>query len=119
MRLAFFVWLFSATAGVSAEWTLRAGDTLLSAPELRDMAGRTLVFYDDGQSKYSAGGSYSYTYSPVNGGGTAFGTYHIAEDGSICTAFQNGLTRCDLFVHSGSRLVLINEKGERYPVRPD
>ncbi|TMV03736.1 hypothetical protein FGK63_18885 [Ruegeria sediminis] len=102
----------------AAEWETRPGDVPLDKAELDALAGQTLTFYDDGQSRYSAGGGYSYTYSAANGGGTAFGTYHIAEDGSVCTEFRNGFTRCDLFVRSGGRLILINEKGERYPVRP-
>ncbi len=114
--LTLFV-LFSAGTAQAADWNLRAGDEPLARDALNGLAGRTLTFYDDGQSRYSAGGSYSYTYSKENGGGTAFGTYHIAEDGSICTEFRNGFSRCDLFVHSKGRLVLIDEKGNRYPVR--
>ncbi|MEX0318478.1 MAG: hypothetical protein AB3N21_11035 [Ruegeria sp.] len=108
-----------ATPLAAADWSLRQDDVPLSRAELEALEGRTLTFYDDGQSRYLADGAYTYTYSAKNGGGTAFGTYRIAEDGSICTEFQNGFSRCDLYVHSGERLVLINEKGERYPVRPE
>ena len=109
-----------AAGPVSAEgWALRPGDIPLGRDELAALAGRTLTFYDGGQSRYSAGGAYSFTYSAENGGGTAFGTYRIAEDGSICVDFRNGFSRCDLYVRNGDRLILINEKGERYPVRPD
>ncbi len=103
----------------AGEWPLRQGDVPLSSDELDALAGQTLTFYDDGQSRYSAGGAYSYTYSAANGGGTAYGTYHVASDGSVCTDFRNGFSRCDLYVRSGGRLILINEKGERYPVRPN
>ncbi|UWR07738.1 MULTISPECIES: hypothetical protein [Ruegeria] len=103
----------------AAEWAVRPGDIPLSPAELNALAGRTLTFYDDGQSKYSAGGAYSYTYSAVNGGGTAFGTYRIAADGSICVQYRNGFDRCDLYVRNNGRLILITEKGERYPVRPE
>ncbi len=98
---------------------MRDGDVPLTQAELGALEGRVLTFYDDGQSLYSAGGAYSYTYAADNGGGTAFGTFAVAADGSICTDFRNGFRRCDLFVHSSGRLVLINEKGERYPVRPE
>ncbi|MCU9838654.1 META domain-containing protein [Ruegeria sp. WL0004] len=108
-----------ATPVMATEWRLKEGDRPLNAAELEALAGRTLTFYDDGRSTYSAGGSFSYTYSLANGGGTAFGTYHIAEDGSICTRFRNGLGRCDLYVLNGTRMLLITEKGERYPVRPE
>ncbi|MEM7318825.1 MAG: hypothetical protein AAF408_07360 [Pseudomonadota bacterium] len=101
----------------AADWELRPGDVPLSPDELSALAGETLVFFDDGQSKYSAGGAYSYTYSAANGGGTAYGTYRVAEDGSICTEFRNGASRCDLYVRDGNRLVLIDEKGQRFPVR--
>ncbi|NDW43753.1 hypothetical protein [Ruegeria sp. PrR005] len=108
-----------ATPLMATEWRLKEGDRPLNAAELEALAGRTLTFYDDGRSTYSAGGSFSYSYSPANGGGTAFGTYTITEDGSICTLFRNGLSRCDLYVWNGTRLLLITEKGERYPVRPE
>ncbi len=110
--------IVSAAPAVAGEWLLRPGDVPLNNAELADLAGQTLTFYDDGKSSYSAGGSYSYTYSAANGGGTAFGIYRIAPDGSVCTDFRNGLSRCDLYVRSGDRLILIDEKGERYPVRP-
>lgn len=78
--------------------------------------GQTLTFFDDGQSKFSAGGAYSYTYA--NGGGTAFGAYEVGEDGTVCIAFRNGFGRCDRYVESGGRVVMLTEKGERFPVRP-
>ena len=104
---------------LAAEWTLRPGDTPFTAHDAVTLEGRTLTFYDDGRSTYEADGVYSYTYAPVNGGGTAWGDYSVMPDGSICIAFRNGLARCDLYVRSGDRLVLITEAGERYPVRPD
>jgi hypothetical protein len=103
---------------LAADWALRAGDEPLDRAALDALAGQTLTFYDDGRSMYSAGGSYSYTYSQANGGGTAFGTYRLAKDGSVCVAFRNGFSRCDLYVRNGDRLILITEAGERYPVRP-
>ncbi len=98
----------------AAEWPTKPGDVPLTPEELEALAGRTLTFYDDGQSKYSAGGAYSYTYAS---GESAFGTYSIAGDGSVCIAYRNGFSRCDLYVRSGERLILIDEKGDRYPVR--
>ncbi len=108
--------LFAATPLTAAEWPTKPGDVPLSEQELEALAGRTLTFYDDGQAAFSAGGAYSYTYA---GGASAFGTYSIAEDGSICIAYRNGFSRCDLYVRSGERLILIDEKGDRYPVRPE
>lgn len=108
--------MFVATPLWAAEWLTKPGDVPLNPQELDGLAGRTLTFYDDGQSKFSAGGAYSYTYAS---GESAFGTYSIAEDGSVCIQYRNGLGRCDLFVRSSDRLILINAKGERYPVRPE
>ena len=104
-----------ATPGFAADWPLRDGDVPLDPAAIDALAGRTLTFYDDGQSRYSAGGSYSYTYSS---GDSAFGTYDVADDGSICVTFRNGFGRCDLYVQNNGRLILITEDGERYPVRP-
>ncbi|WP_170469466.1 hypothetical protein [Ruegeria arenilitoris] len=108
--------LLAASPVSAAEWPTKPGDTRLTPDELDALAGRTLTFYDDGQAKFSAGGAYSYTYAS---GDAAFGTYSIAEDGSVCIAYRNGFSRCDLYVRSGERLILIDEKGDRYPVRPD
>ncbi len=96
-------------------WITRSGDEVYDPDQLE---GQTLTFYDDGQSRYAAGGSYSYTYSAVNGGGTAYGTYRVVEDGSVCVDFRNGFARCDLYVLNNGRLILITEDGQRYPVRP-
>lgn len=112
--------LFAAMLGIGAPvwadgWRLRDRDQRLTPQELIDLtSGQTLRFYDDGQSTYSVGGSYSYTYA---GGRTAFGQFDLAADGSVCVTFRNGIGRCDLFVHNGERLVLITQKGERFPVR--
>jgi hypothetical protein len=119
-RLLALSLLLASPALLNAQdWGLRAGDQPLSSAQMRDLTGRTLTFYDDGVSKYSAGGSYSYTYGPQNGGGTAFGTFEFNEDGSVCTAFRNGFSRCDLLVMNAGRMILITETGDRFPIRPD
>ncbi|MGV6849752.1 MAG: hypothetical protein ACWA5A_15365 [Marinibacterium sp.] len=108
-----------ASAAIAGEWRLRSGDVPLDPAETRDLANRgDIVFYDDGRSRYFADGRYSYTYSAKNGGGTALGTYAIQDDGSVCVQYPNGFDRCDLYVRSGDRLVLITEDGTRFPVRP-
>ncbi len=108
--------LIFASSANAADWPTKTGDMPLTPAELNALAGQTLTFYDDGQAKFSTGGAYSYTYAS---GDSAFGTYSIAEDGSVCIAYRNGFSRCDLYVRSGERLILIDEKGDRYPVRPD
>ncbi|NOC47128.1 MULTISPECIES: hypothetical protein [unclassified Ruegeria] len=106
--------LIAAGPVFAADWPVKTGDTPLTAAELDALAGQTLTFFDDGQAKFSAGGAYSYTYAS---GDSAFGTYAIADDGSVCIAYRNGFSRCDLYVRNGDRLILIDEKGDRYPVR--
>lgn len=118
-RLFLILSTFVATPLWAAEWATKPGDVPLNQQELAALEGQTLTFYDDGQSRFSAGGAYSYTYSAINGGGTAYGTFSIADDGSVCIQYRNGFSRCDLYVRSGERLILIDEKGDRYPVRPE
>lgn len=102
---------------LSQDWALRDSDRILTQAEVAALTqGRTLVFYDDGQSKFSAGGAYSYTYAS---GDSAFGRYDVAADGTVCIAYRNGFARCDRYVDSGGGIVMLTEKGERYPLRPD
>jgi len=110
-----------ATAAPAQNWALRPGDVTLSQAEIETrLVGRTITFYDDGQSRFSPGGSYSYTYSAVNGGSTQFGTFEAVGEGVICIAYRNGFGRCDLYVLAGGeRLTVLTEDGGRYPVRPE
>jgi hypothetical protein len=106
-----------ATPLSAQDWAVRSSDTILDRGAVSVLIdGNTLTFFDDGQSKFSAGGAYSYTYA--NGGGTAFGRYEIAENGTVCIAYRNGFGRCDRYVENAGRFVLLTEKGERFPIRP-
>lgn len=109
------------TPAVAQDWALRATDDRFADAEglVDAMTGRTLTFYDDGQSKFSAGGAYSYTYSSANGGGSQFGTWSAGAEGIICIAYRNGLSRCDMYVRADGRFVVLTEDGGRYPVRPE
>ncbi|TMM52961.1 hypothetical protein [Sulfitobacter sabulilitoris] len=99
------------------DWALRAGDVPLSRPQVVALTtDATLTFYDDGQSRFGSGGGYSYTYA--DGGGTARGNYRVEEDGTVCIAYENGRSRCDRYVQSGGRLVMLTERGLRFPLRP-
>lgn len=101
----------------ASEFTLLDGDTPLSRDEVVEMTARhVLEFYEGGQSRYSVGGSYSYTYP--NGGGSAFGRFTVAADGEICIAYRNGHSRCDRFVRSHGRLVMLTADGQRFAIRP-
>lgn len=106
----------SGGAALAEEWKLHNGDRVLTPSELSALAdGGSLTFHDDGVSRFSAGGAYSYTYG--NGGGTAFGNFEVMEDGRVCIRFSNGFDRCDLYVRNGLRLILLTQKGERFPVK--
>lgn len=107
-------------AGVAQDFALRDGDVQLSRAQMEErVIGTTLTFYDDGQSRFSPGGSYSYTYSQRNGGSSQFGTFTVLADGVICIVYRNGFDRCDMYVLSGGRLTVLTEDGNRYPVRPE
>ncbi|MFL4469902.1 hypothetical protein ACERZ8_08515 [Tateyamaria armeniaca] len=109
--------LFLATPVAAQDWAFRSSDTVLDRSAVLTLVeGHTLIFFDDGQSKFSAGGAHSYTYA--NGGGTAFGRFDVAEDGLVCIAYRNGFSRCDRYVENAGRYVLLTEKGERFPIRP-
>ncbi|NNE51498.1 MAG: hypothetical protein HKN30_03750 [Sulfitobacter sp.] len=115
MRLVLFLLILPMTA-LAAEFPLLKDDRVLSRDEVSALTQRDVVeFYEGGQSRYAADGRYNYTYQS---GGTAFGDYEIGSDGVICIAFDNGRDRCDRFVHSHGRIVMITEGGDRYPIRP-
>lgn len=120
-RIILILGLVGLVAPASAQdWSLRASDERFDIAALEaEVTGRTLTFYDDGQSKFSAGGAYSYTYSASNGGGSQFGTWFAEPEGVICIAYRNGLSRCDMYVRADGRLVVLTEEGGRFPVRPE
>ena len=92
------------------------GDTVLSRDQVVGVtAGQTLTFYEGGVSRYAVGGAYSYSYES---GATAFGQFEVGSDGDVCIAYANGRARCDRFVRSHGRLVLLTEDGGRFPIRP-
>ena len=108
--------LFCPLPLAAQDWALRETDRVLSRDEvIRLTTDRTIEFYDDGQSKYSAGGAYSYTYAS---GQSAFGQYEIGPDGTVCILYRNGFGRCDRYVEAGDRIVLLTEDGLRFPIRP-
>lgn len=107
--------IFVSAAAQAQTWSDRAGDAALTGAALRHaLLGRTHVFFDGGQARFSDGGAYSYTYGS---GGTAFGTFEIFDDGRVCTVFRHGFERCDRYVVNAGRLVLLTEDGLRFPIR--
>ncbi len=109
--------LLIAGPAFAQEYAVRAGDETFAAEALeRRLSGRSLVFYDDGRSEYYPDGRYTYTYA--GDGGTAYGYWRVTEAGEVCVDFVTGFSRCDLYVMNGGRLLLLTDKGARFPVRP-
>ncbi len=81
------------------------------------LSGEILTFYDNGKSRYYADGRYSYTYDG-DVRESAGGYWQVREDGVVCVEFITGHARCDQYVQNGARLILLDQKGDRYPVRP-
>ncbi len=117
MHRMFLAFVVFANAVSAQEWAERVGDKRLSQMSLRlYLVGQTVTFYDDGQSQYFEDGAYTYTYAGSER--VAHGQYELHEQGKVCVSFANGFARCDLFVKAMDRIVLLTEKGERFPVRP-
>ncbi len=112
----FLALMLFPTALFADDLTLLEGDVALSHAEVSQMTQRPFVeFYEGGRSRYSVGGSYSYTYA---NGGTSFGRFNVEQDGRICISYRNGRRRCDRFVHSHGKLVMLTQDGQRFPIRP-
>lgn len=117
MRIALPLILLATAASSQTQLPVRSGETALTRAEVVELTSdTTLTFFDNGQSKFSTGGAYSYTYA--NDGGTAFGAFRIEDDGVVCIDYRNGRTRCDRYVRSRDRILLVTETGDRYPIRP-
>ena len=99
--LIVLLWLpFDAAA---EDFPLLPNDEVLNRAEVVGLTERHLIeFYEGGQSRYSVGGSYSYTYQ---GGGTAYGAFEEGQDGVNCIAIRTGRDRCDRYVRSQGRIV--------------
>lgn len=103
---------------MAQEFIPKASDRVLDqAAMAAEVIGRTHTFFDEGVSFFSVTGIYTYTYSD---GRRAYGSWVLPEtgaDGVICTNFDAGFSRCDMYVHDGTRLVLITQDGTRFPVK--
>ncbi|MEZ5779980.1 MAG: hypothetical protein R3E44_16625 [Paracoccaceae bacterium] len=113
--LAFAAACVVAIPAVAADWPTKPGDERFSKADLAEfIASNDVRFFDGGRSEYGPGEAYAYVYSNED---RAEGRYRIEQDGSVCVDFINGFTRCDLYVRNGGRVLLIDEKGDRYPLR--
>ena len=101
---------------VTAQQVPRDGDVVYSQADLTSLvSGNMLELFTGGFSRFGTDGTYDYRYEVD--GAPAPGTYEVRADSFICTTFHNGFDRCDLYVESNNRMVIIIENGERYPVR--
>lgn len=105
-----------ALPAMAESWAMKQGDVRFTASQIADFIAQNDVrFYDGGRSDYGADGAYAYVY---DGGDRAEGRFRIEADGSVCVDFDNGWSRCDLYVRNGDRVLLIDRKGNRYPLKP-
>lgn len=79
------------------------------------LSGQAVEFYDGSKARYMSDRGYSYTYQ--EGEPPFVGTYEPRDDSQVCVEFDNGFSRCDMYVMAGERLVLIIADGTRFPVR--
>jgi hypothetical protein len=117
MRCFALIIVFGFCAGIAAasDWQLRPGDQKYGAAELaRRLDGQTLEFHDGGRSRYGPGNAYVYIYADEE---SVPGVYAITDKGEVCVTFLRGARRCDLYVRNGGREILIDENGDRYPLR--
>jgi hypothetical protein len=113
-----FQWLLAAVivTPLSAQEGVREDDTLLAEGDMRALLqGRVVEFFDGSKSRYAEDGSYAYTYT--DDGPAWTGQYRLLDDSLVCVDFDNGSSRCDRFVRSGERVILIIADGTRFPVR--
>jgi len=101
---------------LAQDWNLRNADVLLDRAGAEALtAGNTLTFAGDGEARYSVGGSYSYTFEDDSD--TIFGMFRVESDGRVCVDFRDGQRRCDFYVVNDSLLLMLTERGGRFPVR--
>lgn len=115
-----YVFIFMALASPLAaqDYAMRASDTVPSAADLSSLIlDRDLEYFDGGTSRYNADGTYAWTFGENNGGETHPGTHRFGDNATLCITYETGAERCDMFVQSGERLVLLSDDGQRYPIR--
>lgn len=94
----------------------RASDSLLDMAGMDALLkGNVITFYDGSKSTYAPDGSYGYTYT--DDGPVWRGEYTLSDESRVCVVFENGESRCDMFVMDGDRAILITRDGTRFPIR--
>lgn len=114
MRIAFILCLFALPA--FAQDGIRTSDQLMDAAQMGQLLnGQQIEFFDGSKSHYASDGTYYYTYT--DDGPEWTGRFKVSDNSRVCVDFDNGSSRCDQFVISGDRVVLVTEDGLRFPVR--
>lgn len=121
MKIALFLAILAAPA-TAQDYALRTTDTVPTRASLSEtILDRDLEYFDGGISRYTSGGAYAWTYAENNGGGVHTGVHDIQnggqDNGVVCVIYDAGPERCDMFVMSGDRLVLLTNDGQRFPLR--
>jgi hypothetical protein len=107
-----------ATPAFAQDYAVRDSDTVPTRSSLSEtILDRDLEYFDGGISRYNTGGAYAWTYAENNGGGVHEGVHDLRDDGVVCVTYDAGAERCDMFVMSGERLILLTDDGNRYPLR--
>ncbi|MGB0659532.1 MAG: hypothetical protein ACPGNV_05065 [Mangrovicoccus sp.] len=95
---------------------LRPNDSFLTQDGIKTrLVGRRVTYKDKSASVYYKNGSYEY-YAHEDAEPKP-GRYKLYDHGMICVTFKKGGARCDTYVRSVKKLVLITAGGTRYPVR--
>ena len=114
MRIALFLVVVSAPA--FAQEGIRQSDTILDREQMSALlTGNEMEFYDGSKSRYGEDGSYGYTYT--DDGPVWTGRFEVFDESRVCVDFDNGSRRCDLFIQTGEKVVLVTTDGTRFPVR--
>ena len=107
-----------ATPVAAQDYAVRSADIVLTSASLSDqILDRDLEYFDGGICRYDTNGAYAWTYADNNGGGVHRSVHVMRDDGVVCITYDAGPTRCDMFVVSSGRLILLTDDGQRYPVR--
>lgn len=107
-----------ASPAAAQDYAVRDSDTVPNTADLSMLIlDRDLEHFDGGTSRYNTDGTYAWTFGANNGGETHPGTHRISDNATVCITYASGSERCDRFVQSGDRLVLLTDDGQRYPIR--
>lgn len=94
----------------------RPSDVTFTEQGLESLITDAMVRFQDGSvAEYFRDRNYVYT---AGDGRTSYhGTWEVYDGGQVCVRFDNGFARCDTYVRSANKMVLILASGDRYPVR--